>query len=75
MLAVLAPASRAAVRIDSISGSVSTGITGATITRTGTPARDNSRIIRSLTSGVGARGSSARASAASSVVMLMPISA
>jgi hypothetical protein len=44
---------------------------GATMTITGTPAADSSRIARSRAAGVLVRGSSRRASAASSVVTLM----
>ena len=43
---------------------------GATIARTGTPAAASSRIARKLAAGVAVRGSSVRASSASSVVML-----
>ena len=50
-------------------------MTGAIISRTGTPASARARIIASRRFGVGARGSIARASPASSVVRLMPTSA
>ncbi len=46
------------------------GITGATLTPTGMPASASVRIVRSRLDGVAARGSSLRASSASSVVMV-----
>ena len=72
MLAAIAPASRAACRMRSISWPVRTGITGATITRTGTPASARPRIIRNRVAGAGARGSICRARSASSVVIETP---
>ena len=51
------------------------GDTGATITRTGTPAPDSAAIIFSRVCGAGARGSNARDSAVSRVVTLIPTAA
>ncbi len=52
----------------SISGSLTKGITGETLTPTGTPASASVAIVRSRRCGEAARGSMMRASAASSVV-------
>lgn len=68
LLAEFVAAKRGQAR--SRSGSVTNGIIGATLTPTGTPASRNARIVRSLRAGVAARGSSARASSGSSVVIV-----
>ena len=72
MLAVWAPASRAAARMFSTSCAVSTGIIGAHMTRTGTPAWANARIMARRVAGAGARGSICRDRLGSSVVIDTP---
>ena len=67
--AEVAPADAAASRIRSSSGSLRKGITGDTLTPTGTPARARVSIVRSRRCGEAARGSSRRASSPSSVVI------
>ena len=67
--ALVAPASRAAARMRSISGSLRNGITGETLTPTGTPAATSAEIVRRRRAGAAARGSRARASGPSSVVI------
>ena len=74
-LACRAPASRPAVRIASNSGSVSAGIIGDAMIRTGIPASDSFRITCNRRCGAGARGSIKRLSFASSVVTEMPTAA
>ncbi len=71
-LAATAPASRAEARIVSISASVSPGTTGDTITRTSIPAAASRSMARSRRASAGTRGFIVRASAASSVVKLIP---
>jgi len=65
----VAPASRAASRMRSSSGSFKNGITGDTLTPTGMPALASFSIVRRRRSGAAARGSITRASAGSRVVM------
>ena len=64
-----APASRAASRMRSSSGSFKNGITGDTLTPTGTPASASRRMVSKRRSGEAARGSITLASAGSSVVI------
>ena len=65
----LAPAAAAASRMRSSSGSLRKGITGETLTPTGTPARASVSMVRSRRCGAAARGSITRASSRSSVVI------
>ena len=67
--AELAPASAAAARMRSSSGSFRNGITGDTLTPTGMPAAASLRMVCNRRSGAAARGSITRASAGSSVVI------
>ncbi len=68
-MAEVAPASTARASTASISWSFSPGITGANPTPTGTPASARAFTAHSRRSGVAARGSMARASRRSRVVM------
>ncbi len=69
--ALRAPASRAAARMCSSSGSLMNGIMGDALTPTGTPARASASIVRRRRCGAAARGSMMRDSPLSSVVMDM----
>ena len=65
----LAPAAAAASRMRSSSGSLRKGMTGDTLTPTGTPACTSVSMQRRRRCGEAARGSITRASAGSSVVI------
>jgi hypothetical protein len=67
--ACFAPAWAAASRMRSISGSLMKGITGDTLTPTGTPAATSLSTVFNRLSGCAARGSRMRASSGSSVVI------
>ena len=66
--ALVAPASAAASRMRSSSGSLRKGITGDTLTPTGTPASASALMVCSRRCGEAARGSRMRDSAGSSEV-------